>query len=97
MHPNKPKLVLSAIVAMIALALLVNTVLAIGETVSRGAFTSASGSTSAGDLKVIFALGQPVAGPVSSAGDEQSLCSGFICGSPATMGSQLLYLPLLQR
>lgn len=97
MHPSKRKLVLSAIVAMIALALLVNTVLAVGETISRGAFTAASGSTSTGSVKVIFALGQPVAGPVSSGDGSQSVCSGIICGSPETMGSQLLYLPLLRR
>lgn len=97
MHPSKHKLFLSAIIAMIALMLLVNTVLAVGETVSRDAFTSASGSTSTGSVKVIFALGQPVAGSVRNEDSSQSICSGFICGSPATMGNQLLYLPLLRR
>ena len=81
---------------LIVFSLLAGAALAAGETITRGAFSSTSGVVSNGSLQLIYSVGQPVAGPVSS-GSDQDLCSGFLCGSPQSMGVSFLYLPLLTQ
>lgn len=78
-------------------ALLVTTgVLAAGEQITRYVFASGGEEVAAGDYKLRGALGQPVAGSVSTT--SHRLCSGFWCGGAGqTPSTYFTYLPFLNR
>lgn len=83
---------------LLALGVAIGTAQGAGEQIRRAATASGGGIVSAGQIRLITSVGQPVAGAVQG---QLTLCSGLICGAGApSVGpapEDTLYLPLLAR
>lgn len=85
------------IIGLIAAFLFLGVALAAGEQLPHQVIDSGGGPVSAGNVRLQSAIGQPVAGPVSST--NLNLCSGFLCGSGGgqSPGAGGIYLPLVVK
>ena len=82
---------------LVAAFLFLGVALAAGEQLPRQVIDSGGGQVSAGNVRLVAAIGQPVAGSVS--GGNVGVCSGFLCGSGGGQapGQNNVYLPLVVK
>ncbi|MCL4264513.1 MAG: hypothetical protein KJ069_14915 [Anaerolineae bacterium] len=92
---NKKWLLL--LVVLTAVLLTVGLVFAGGDMLPRSLVSSGGGLVSQSGYTLHSAIGQPVVGAVQN---EDTLCSGYLCGAdapPVTGGSYYIYLPVVIR
>lgn len=97
-NPQRMSLKRRALIGgLMATFLFLGAALAAGEQLPRYVTTGGGGPVNGGQVRLMAAIGQPVAGPVSSG--NLGLCGGFLCGSGGgqSPGQNSVYLPLVVK